>query len=253
MIDGGTDNYSSILCWNGMGWHELFRGWAAGVRIRNACWQPNIGTRGRLWFDVGGDLAYMAFPLFAANPLRDTAFAYHHEGVLVTSTYDAHDQNLYKVLGLLRVFLDSGSVEIDYQINANVGTTNWTVLDTASTTPVSDIEVNTGNIFKVRFRFRLQVAATLTPAVMQGWQLNGRMMDLPKYQFLVTVRADSDAETKTDEPDHDPDDLYSQLVTWATNQTELNLHSTVKSVDNNTAGRSVTVALPTKSISAASR
>ena len=28
----------------------------------------------------------------------------------------------------------------------------------------------------------------------------------------------------------------------------MNLHSTVKSVDNNTAGRSVTVALPTKSV-----
>jgi hypothetical protein len=246
VIDGGTDNYSSILVWNGMGWHEIFRGWATGVRIRNAYWQGNFGAKGRLWFDINGDIAWISFPLFAANPLKDTTIPFHHEAVCVTATYDAHDQNLYKVLGLMRVFLDSGTCEIDYQTNANVGTSNWTVLGTADSTPVEDISLNLGGIFQIRFRFRLQVSLSTTPATLSGWQFTGRMMSINKYQFLATFRADSDAETKSDEPDHDPDELFTQLKVWAKLQTKLTLRSTIKSVDASGSGRTVTVALPTK-------
>ena len=248
VIDGGGSNYSSIVAYNGMGWHEIFRGWAAGVRIRNAHWQPNIGTRGRLWFDVGGDLAYMTFPLFAANPLKDTTLPFHHEGVLVTSTYDNNDRTLYKVLSALRILLDRGSVEVDYQLNANVGTSTWTPLGTASTTPLTELALNLGGVNKVRFRFRLQSSNSLTPCVLSGWQLSGRMMPPDSYQYLCTFRADSDAETKADEPDHDPNTVFDQILSWAQQQTRLTLHSTIKSVDNNTAGRNVTVALPTKAV-----
>ncbi len=244
VIDGGTDNYSSIVLWNGMGWHEIFRGWAPGVRIRNAVWQPNLGYRGYLWFDVGGDLAFVRFPLFAANPLKDAALPYHHEGVLVTSTYDAHDQNLYKVLSMLRVFTEAGSVEVDYQTNANVGTSNWTVLDTADSQPVEDLTLNLGGIFQIRFRFRLQVSNTYTPAILSGWQLSGRMMQLPRYQYLGTFKTDSDATTFTDEPDLNPNTLWTQLRTWAERQTRLTLRTASPSSDQ----KIVTVSLPSKSV-----
>jgi hypothetical protein len=248
VIDGGTDSYSSIICWNGMGWHEIFRGWATGVRIRNAYWQGNLGGRGFLWFDVGGDLAYIKFPFLAANPLRDSTLAFQHEAVLITPTYDNGERALYKILGDLRVLVDTGTVEVDYQTNANTGTTNWTVLGSASTSPVTELPINIGGVYRVRFRFRLQATNTYTPCVLSGWQLTGRIMPPEKYQFLCTFRADSDAETKTDEPDHNPDDLYDWLKAQATAQTKLLLHSTVKSVDNNTTGRAVTVALPTKHV-----
>ncbi len=242
-INGGG-GYSSVIAWNGMGFHEVFRTWETGQRIYDIYWQANPETRGRLWINVGGDLVYIDFPLYAANPLKDTSINYQHEGVLVTSTYDGHDQNLYKVLALLRTFLDAGSVEIDYQTNANVGTSTWTVLGTASTTPVTDTNLNLGEIFKIRFRFRLQVTASRTPAILSGWQISGRLMQLKRYQWLFTVRADSDATTFTDEPDHNPDTVYSQLQTWATNQTKLTLRSANQSADNKT----VTVSLPSKSV-----
>lgn len=244
VIDGGADNYSSIICWNGMGWHEVFRGWATGIRIRNAFWQPNIEARGRLWFDVGGDIAYITFPYLASNPLKDTSLPYQHEGVIITSTYDAHDQNLYKILSLLRVFLDSGTAEVDYQINANVGTSTWTVLGTADSTPVEDLALNLGEVFQIRFRFRLQSSASLTPAVLSGWQLSGRMMPLEKYQYLATFKTDSDQTTFTDEPDHDPNTLFSQLLSWATTQKKLTMRTQGSSSDQ----KVVTVSLPSKSV-----
>jgi hypothetical protein len=243
VIDGGTSNYSSIVGWNGMGFHEIFRGWAAGVRIRNAVWQGCPETRNRLWFDVGGDMAFIEFPR-AANPLKGTAINYQHEGVLITSTYDAHDQNLYKILGLLRVFSESGSVEIDYQTNANVGTTTWTALATASTQPVSDITLNLGEILQIRFRLRLQVTASQSPTILTGWQLSGRQMPLAKYQFLGTFKTDSDQTTFTDEPDHDPNTLFSQIKAWAEAQTKLTLRTQTSSSDTLV----VTVSMPSKSV-----
>jgi hypothetical protein len=245
VIDGGTDGYSSIICYNGMGWHEIFRGWAVGVRIRNCFWQPNIEARGRLWFDVGGDIAYITFPYLAANPLKDLiGLPYQHEGVLVTSTYDAHDQNLYKVLSTLRVFTEAGSVEVDYQTNANVGTNNWTVLDTADSQPVEDLTLNLGGVFQVRFRLRLQSTTSIAPAILTGWQLSGRMMQLKRYQYLGTFKTDSDATTFTDEPDHNPNTLFTQLQTWAERQTKLTLRTASQSSDQ----LAVTVSLPSKSV-----
>jgi hypothetical protein len=251
VIDGGASNYSSIVCWNGFGFHEIYRGWALGVRIRNAFWQPCLENRGRLWFDVGGDMAYVEFPQNAANPLRDSNSSpkgngvnYNWEGVITTSTYDAHDQNLYKILGILRVFSESGSVEIDYQTNANVGTTTWTVLGTASTQPVTDLDLNLGQIFQIRFRFRLQMTNTRTPTILTGWQLSGRMMPLARYQFLATFKAESDSESFADEPDIDPNTLYAQLITWAQTQTKLTMHTQ----NANSDGLIVTISLPSKSI-----
>jgi hypothetical protein len=245
VFDGGTSNYSSIIAWNGMGFHEIFRGWAAGVRIRNAFWQGNVNARGRLWFDVGGDLVYIEFPQYAANPLNDSTINYVPEGVIVTATYDAHDQNLYKILSLLRVFNEGGGgIEVDYQTNANIDLNVWTVLGTATSFSVHDLDLNLGEVFRVRVRFRLQTQQTRTAPVLTGWQLSGRMMPLDKYQFLGTFKTDSDQTTFTDEPDHNPNTLYSQLQTWARTQTKLTLRSATQSSDS----KIVTVSLPSKSV-----
>lgn len=251
VIDGGANNYSSIVAWNGFGFHEIYRGWATGVRIRNAFWQPCLDTRSRLWFEIGGDIAYIEFPHYAANPLRDTnnspkgnGVNFNWEGAITTSTYDAHDQNLFKILSLLRVFSEAGSVEIDYQTNANVGTNAWTVLGTASTQPVSDLTLNLGEVFQIRFRFRLQITNTRTPPVLTGWQLSGRMIPLTKYQFLATFKTDSDQTTFTDEPDIDPNTLFSQIREWAEAQTKLTMRTQTLSSDT----LIVTVSLPSKSV-----
>jgi hypothetical protein len=249
VFDGGASNYSTIMIWNGMGFHEVFRGWATGVRIRNAFWQSNIGTRGRLWFDVGGDLAYIEFPLYAANPLKDTSVNYNWEGAVVTATYDAHDANLYKIASLLRLFQQiqavGGSVEVDYQTDTNVETGNWTVLGTADdTVTVEDLDINLGEIFQIRFRFRLQTAKTRVPTVVTGWQVSGRQMPLDKYQYLCTFKAESDSESFGDEPDHDPDTVFSQLQTWARQQTKLTMRTQGSSSDQ----KVVTVSLPSKSV-----
>jgi hypothetical protein len=243
-ICGDANNYSTILCWNGYGWHEIYRSWKKDALIRNMFWQPNIGTRSRLWFDVDGDMAYLEFPQYAANPLKDTSQNYNYEGAIVTSTYDNRDPQLYKIISMLRVYSEQGGCEIDYQTNANVGTNTWTVLGTADTQPVEDFNIDAGSVFQIRFRFRLQITHTRTPCILTGWQMSGRMIPLDKYQWIFSFRLAADAETYTDEPDHDPNTLYEQIKTWANNQSKLTMRSQSQSADN----KIVTVSLPSKTV-----
>jgi hypothetical protein len=243
-INGDADNYSSIIMWNGYGWHEVYKTWKKGAQINNLHWQSNLDTRGRLWFDVDGDIVYIEHPKFSANPIKDSGINYHHEGVCVTATYDARDPNLYKVMSDLRVYVDQGACEVDYQTNSNVGTGTWTALGTASTSPVTDLTLDLGGILKIRFRLRLQISATDTPCILDGWQLSGRMMPPERYQWVCTFSANSEADTYNDEPDDNPSTVYSQLQTWAINQTKLTLRSTSQSADD----KVVTCSLPTKSV-----
>jgi hypothetical protein len=55
-----SDGYSCILCWNGQGWHELFRSEIAGERITGVGIQVLPGKAAdRLYFDIGSNIAYM--------------------------------------------------------------------------------------------------------------------------------------------------------------------------------------------------
>lgn len=244
-IDGGASNYSSIIYWNGIGWHELYRGWATGVRIRNIYYQNNLGTRGRLWIDINGEVGYIEFPYNAVNPLKDTTLNYAHEAVYTSSTFDSNDALLYKIYQSLKVLLDQGSVEVDYQTNANVGTSTWTVLGTASTSPLTDLTLQLGAVFQIRFRVRFQVTASQTPSIVSGLLTSGRMMPIPKYQWIGQFRvATVNAFTITNDIDHNANSSYSQLQTWAQQQTKLTLRSLNASADN----KVVTVSLPAKSV-----
>lgn len=243
-LDGGADNYSTVLCWNGFGWHEIFQGFKPGVRIRNLVWQPQIETRGRLWIDIAGELIFMDFPLYAANPLKDTALSYYHEGVFTSSTIDANDALMYKIMEDVKILLEGGTIEVDYQTNANVGTNTWTPLGTASTSPLSDLTLDLGGVLQIRFRFRLQVTASRVPAILSGWMTSGRMSQPAKYQWVGSFRVATDSDTKTSETDHNPDLLYAQLQTWSVNQTKLTLRTLHPSSDN----KAVTISLPSKSL-----
>ncbi|MFA6213504.1 MAG: hypothetical protein WC714_28970 [Candidatus Obscuribacterales bacterium] len=245
VFDGGADNYSTIMMWNGFGWHEIFRGWATGVRVRNAYWQANMETRPRLWFDVNGEMAYMEFPLYAANPLKDSTFNYNHEFVLATSTIDINDEMLYKIINNIRAIQESGrTIEVDYQSNDTVGSTVWIPLGTVvtapgtSTNPLQEVVTQLGKILQIRFRFRGLLTNSRTPPVMIGWATEGRMMPAMKYQYIATFAADT-----SDEEDY-WNTAYAWIQTCAEQQTKLTMYSLNASSDS----KVVTVTYPAKSV-----
>lgn len=59
-IDAGESGYSSVLVGNELGWHEIYRAPAAGMRIRSGSIQTVEGdTIDRLWISVGSDIVWI--------------------------------------------------------------------------------------------------------------------------------------------------------------------------------------------------
>lgn len=250
VVDGGASNYSSVIMWNGFGWHELFRGHEVGVRIRGAAWQQCPETNPILWVDINGEMIYFEFPKNGSVPVRDTALSYVHEGVFITPTIDAGSIETYKIIKSIKIFqdaillagVDAQPVRVDYQINQNVDTTSWTYLGEADASPFEELLLNLGGVTRIRFRFRILSDAYRTPGVVTGYSVSGREMPLAKYQYVGSYVASTDMDTRQGEPDVSSNTTYAWLQACAIAQTKLTLRTLQASSDS----KIVTVSLPVK-------
>jgi len=235
-IDGGTNNYSSILVWNGFGWQEIFRGWAAGVRIRNIFWQSSVNTRSRLYFDVGGDLAYMEFPLRATNPTLDTGLSFQHEAVYITGTYDANEPNLYKLFHSLSVVTENlgtfGKVYLDFQTNEEVGTGTWHNAGEMSNVTYKEFVLDLGEKFSVRFRLRMQTSTATSPVIVNSVSVDGWLSFPVKNQWVMNCRVGINEVTKNGVNDFKPDDIVNFIKDAHTKKTKIRMRSLKTSMDD---------------------
>jgi hypothetical protein len=248
-IDGGASNYSSVLIWNETGWHVIFKGWKKGERIQNIVWQSNEGTRPRLWIFIGNDIVYMDFPNNTLNPLMDSGFAYHHEGVFETSAIDANDPILYKFIRKITlntenmpIKMDGTSVgaryiTIEVQLN-NSG--RWIKIPSAYFTPAVDDLINKGSIKTLRFRFILRTSTYTSSPVVTSWHVDGWMGDEIKYEYRAQYKAGRKQKTRDREDDHKPNELIAQLIKWSSEMTNLKLLST----DDSIHGKTVVISAP---------
>lgn len=256
-VDGGTSNYSSIICWNGFGWHDLFIAPEVGLRIRSVAWIPCQEGRPQLYFEMNGELVYMEFPQNTSIPVRDTSQNFTPEGIMITPTIDAGSIETFKIIKSIRIMqsntvisdsptsLSPSDIYVDYQINANVDTNNWVYLGTVTTIPVSELIANLGEVYAIRFRIRLQTSnQSRNPAVIYGWAVSGREMPKTKYQFIGSFMAGTAMETLTNDDDVSSDITYLWLKTAATEQTKLTLRTLNLSSDS----KVVTVGLPIKNV-----
>jgi hypothetical protein len=171
-VDAGASGYSSVQCFTGTAWHEIFRAPELGKRIRGLWWQWVEGARPRLWIDMGGDLIYMYFPMDVASPAKDTGITFFHEWVATSATIDMTTATkLPKYIKELTILSDgltdrvnnrSGSqIYLDVQFDDDVGKDGyayWTEVGTAFNSPSSVIGINQGNVMKFRYRLRAYTA-----------------------------------------------------------------------------------------------
>jgi len=194
-IDGGSDNYSSILVMPviGYGWHEVMRGYAKGKRIQNIYFQDS--HRPRLWCDLGGELVYMDWPLHSFNPLKDSGMTYMPEAHLVSSTIDMGVSNLPKFIESLTATVESLTsgieVQLDYQVNENVGTSNWINAGSFQVNPFDTVPINQGEVYRMRFRLRLYTNDEDTPPVINATVLEGFARTPVKYQWNLRIKTSS--------------------------------------------------------------
>lgn len=235
-IDGGTTNYSSVIAWNGYGWHIIWKGWRTGFRVQNIAWQANEGTNPKLWI-FGDEIVYIDFPAYTSNPLLDTSLSFMEEGALITPTIDASDKTSAKLLHELRVISDdlstTGTVRIDYQVNEYVGTTTWTrVPGRFSQSPLSQIPIDRGDIYKFRLRFVLETNLITDPPILEAWDAQGWMVEPLKYQYSGTFKIGTFVNNKTGAPDNKPDAVLNWLIDNAKKMKRIRMRSLNSTMDD---------------------
>lgn len=237
-----TGGVSSVLCWNGAGWHEVFRSFSDGHRVSGIAVHPNVGTRPRLWIFLENDAYYIDFPKDAVNSLRDSGSYYMHESHIVTSTIDLNKINFQKVFKSLLLqtknLSSTAYVEVDYQIDNDIGGTTWTRAGRVQLSPVGGVDIDRGNANMIRLRLRLYTETALTPPILYEAQLSGNYIEPPRWQWNVTVKVESNASGATS--DFKPDELLDFLIDASSNVKLLQAQSKYPRLDD----KRVIVTLP---------
>lgn len=249
-VDGGSSNYSTVYAWNGIGLHEIWRGWRAGIKIRDLFWQPCQGTRGRLWLDTGTDSVYIEFPLNRSNPLLDTSISHCSDFSLVTGTMDIEKENLYKAFTEIRIGSENLGVgvryvDVDYQADADVETTNWTYIGRVDVSPYAVLPFARGSIHKIRFRLRAHTDDGSTPVIITSTDILGEISEPPRYQWIGTFQVAEDQETYDGQADFKPTYVYNWLKEAHDKMIVCEMRAT-RSIDDK---KKVTLSLPSDQVS----
>ena len=225
-VDAGTTGISSVLVWNGTGWHELYRAPMAGMRIRRMQFQATPGSAlDRLWVNIGGDIIWLAFPSGTLDTTQDASFRYTHEGYVVSSWMHAGMIEISKLFFSLKLFIDSLSVAAqevyaDYQIDTE---TTWhEVMSVFNTSPTQEVKFALLPVVWKRLRYRLRFRTTdasKTP------KLTVTVVDcvsrVPvKHAYAFNFRlVEDDHDLNGDPEDMSVDEKYFLLSEWATELT----------------------------------
>ena len=103
-IDAGSSGASSILLYNNLGWHEIYRE-AYGLRAGKMFIQSVPGDCDRLWFSMGATPNYIHA---AVNPLeKGSDYDYHWMGVFDTSWITVNMRDIKKYWHKIKLFKTS--------------------------------------------------------------------------------------------------------------------------------------------------
>lgn len=188
------DGTSSVMLYDGVSWHEMARAWKEGKRIRDVAIQTVSGERNRLWFDCGGDSCYIELPYQKGNPLADAGAKYMHESVIESCIIDMGAASklpkFIKEMTLTCKNLNGQGirVEMDYQVDDNIGTTNWTEAGVFLFSPEDTVAVNESNIRRFKYRLRLYTENQLIPPDISGIVPNGYARSPMRKTFQIEAK-----------------------------------------------------------------
>lgn len=201
-VDARTGT-SSVLMWDGLGWHELLRAYEANKRIRMVKTQPNQLAANIVWTQVGDDLVYQKMPYKKSSPLLDSNALYQHESVIVSSVIDmGAASNLPKFIKSITVTVKnlasntnkSGNTTatecwLDYQTNDNCLTDNWTRAGKLSQSPESTVALNLSNINMFMYRLVMRTDDSSVPVDVTGVVPNGYARTPLKQMWTMRVKS----------------------------------------------------------------
>ena len=238
-IDAGRSGYSSVMFFNGSGWHEIYRAPNKGERIRDMIFQPIYGDRpDRLWISVGDDVVWLAMPSKVLYALHDPNAEYTHESVLVSSWHTAGMIDVEKLWDSLKIMADNLSescwIEADYQLDKEEQwhpIEDWYGISPSQKEILSEEKSVNGK--KFRYRLRLQTAD-----IHQTPKVNAVVIEAVgrvdvKMSFGFHFRAIKYKRDLTGEyEDLEPIEALDTLDSWANGLRKLRLNSRWKAFDD---------------------
>jgi hypothetical protein len=227
-IDAGDSGISSVMLFENGGYHEMLRGWETGARVRGLARQSIGDGIMWLWTSMGSDLVFQILPEKGYNPVQDSNYRHCHEFVLDTTAYDMKVMSLKKLFKRLYVSAenlgDGQEIVVYYQLDGDVGTGNWTKLQSSlRTSPMSEISIGRGEKRQVRIRLRCltnraNTGIRLLATVLTGWT---RLPDEDVWQ----VRARLGEKNKQGGDDRSADETFNLLREFSEAAMELEMES----------------------------
>lgn len=264
-IDGGTDNFSSVLACVGGTWHEAYRAPRAGDRIRKLYIQPIPGVNSdRLWISMGSAIIWIPLPSFTTNPYNDDQYRYTHESTIETGWIDCglvnQNKTFYTItLHTENLTADAQYITLDYQVdevasaaaktysswnaNTTAQTNNWTPISTqVSASPVQEVTISSPGASvigkRVRFRFHLYTTDDSKTPLLRAWVLKTLTSVFPKYAYTFsTLLADGKFESELGKELDDPTRVETGIAVlkgWIENKTLLYFRNIFSAFDNKT-------------------
>lgn len=240
-IDAGENGYSSILQFNGNGWHNIYRAPNKGERIHDIGFQPIYGDRpDRLWVNVGDDIIWLAMPSKILYAIHDPNAEYTHESVVVSSWITGGMAEVLKLWQSLSIMADNLGdicwIEADYQLDDEP---DWHQIPTnpynISPQQEEDFagEKESVNGKKLRYRLRLQTTDMhKTPKVNVVLIKELGKVDV-KFSYSFSFRNIKYKPDLTGEYEElEPFELDAILDHWANTLATLRLNSVYKIFDN---------------------
>jgi hypothetical protein len=235
------NNVPSILCQNGMGWHEIWRPThisstgitsvgagsvfdvnlsnVAGFKASNMIVQVIPGdTSDRLWFDYGGDINRIPIALV---PQKDPDYTYASMSQVETAWIYGNLKDIDKYWHSIKLHTErlSGDknynqvIRIEYQVDEDE---KWTLAGYITKSPIQELPLSSNyNVtgFRIRFRFTLYTAnETITPRIIAA-VVKGVVRVETKKGWAVTYLAVPNSDLN-DQPDTQGD-INTQLDIWA--------------------------------------
>jgi len=238
-VDGGTGT-SSLLAYNLIGYHELYRAPAAGQRILHGCIQTIPGgSPDRLWLNVGQDVIWLSMPSMTVDPSKDPNAKFTHEGAVTTGWMYATLFDALKLYNSAKLFTenldeDHHIIEADYQLDDE--TTDWIPLgDSFHTSPSQEISLSEKGLtgYRLRMRWRLMTDDASTTPIIKTSVVEAIAKVPVKYSYSFSYRAkDNDVNLLGDQDDYNAADKIALIQGWADGVVQLTMHSTMAKFDN---------------------
>lgn len=248
-IDAGATGYSSIMMFDGINYHEIWRAPEINKSVTTLYWfSSKASTYPHLFFDYGGQICFIKYPDFGYNPYRDAGIYYVPEGQLIASTIDMNITRRPKFFNEISVITKNlfdnksdfakslfssadSNILVSYQVDGDIGTENWVNASYIYSSPVGSAFVNRSGVYAIRIKYKLSVSDANLPPIINATVVEGFVRTPVKYQWVMRVKTSSMQNTLNGAPDHDPDKLLSWLKEKANKAEAVTLHSTLKRLD----------------------